>query len=758
MKPLCLTMEAFGPYAQKEVIDFRLLGDKNFFLITGPTGSGKTSILDAMTFALYGSASGDLRANKSLRSDYATPDTKTSVTFLFTNKNKTYEITRTPEQELKKQKGEGTKKFPAGASLVEILPNGERNILASGITDTTKAIENLLGFEAVQFRQLVILPQGEFRRFLMAKSSDRQQILETLFKTEQYRKLEEFFDARAKVLKEEYNEASRKYTAYLEAAGVEKLEDLQKSLADAEASYASQEQQLTTAKTDLDAKSKLLHNGETVLAAFNQLDKLALKEKELETQKPAISALKEEIQKAEAALALKIPYEAAAQGLKQVKTSKAYVEEEEKNLKLAQEKVASATSVLTSAGPGEDLTALIISLKEQAAHLTATSTETTRLAEKLKSGVPCPVCGSLEHPHPATLTAEESAALNKKLKDIENKAEALNKERAALDKAQKEAQLVQGRLSAAVTALKTAEEAAKEYVEAFKAAFQSSIFKDQSIFLDYLKRAKEKSSWQEKISSYEKTVASLEGEKVTLSKQIEGKDKPDLAPLKEAESLARQKLEETAAAWGALQEKVNREKELAASLVTTQERLDKLDKTYRPIGLLASLAKGDNQYKLSFSAYVLQAILDDVLTTANLRLNKISQGRYALFRSKGIDDGRRAQGLSLEVLDAFTGQSRSVSTLSGGESFFTSLSLALGLSDVLESYAGGLHLDTILVDEGFGSLDPDTLDAAITTLMELQAGGRLVGIISHVADLEERIPTKLEIIPGQHGSTTKFIV
>ena len=103
MKPLCLTMEAFGPYAQKEVIDFRKLGDKSFFLITGPTGSGKTSILDALTFALYGSASGDLRNNRSLRSDYATPETKTMVTLLFANKDKTYEISRTPEQELKKQ-------------------------------------------------------------------------------------------------------------------------------------------------------------------------------------------------------------------------------------------------------------------------------------------------------------------------------------------------------------------------------------------------------------------------------------------------------------------------------------------------------------------------------------------------------------------------------------------------------------------------------------------------------------------------------
>lgn len=127
-------------------------------------------------------------------------------------------------------------------------------------------------------------------------------------------------------------------------------------------------------------------------------------------------------------------------------------------------------------------------------------------------------------------------------------------------------------------------------------------------------------------------------------------------------------------------------------------------------------------------------------------------------RSEKILDARKEQGLNLAVLDAFTGQERSVATLSGGEIFFTSLSLALGLSDVLESYAGGLHLDTILVDEGFGSLDPETLDAAINTLLALQEGGRLVGIISHVAELKERIPAQLEIIPTQQGSRTHFKV
>ena len=159
-----------------------------------------------------------------------------------------------------------------------------------------------------------------------------------------------------------------------------------------------------------------------------------------------------------------------------------------------------------------------------------------------------------------------------------------------------------------------------------------------------------------------------------------------------------------------------------------------------------------------YKRQVLQAVLDDVLQTANLRLGKISQGRYSLYRSQDIVDARKEQGLGLEIMDAFTGQARAVTTLSGGEIFFTSISLALGLSDVLESYAGGLHLDTILVDEGFGSLDPETLDSAISALLELQKGGRLVGIISHVAELKEKIDRQIVVKKDQTGQSQATII
>jgi exonuclease SbcC len=154
---------------------------------------------------------------------------------------------------------------------------------------------------------------------------------------------------------------------------------------------------------------------------------------------------------------------------------------------------------------------------------------------------------------------------------------------------------------------------------------------------------------------------------------------------------------------------------------------------------------------------MLAAYLDDVLVVASERLAQMTDGRYTLSRAQG-GDRRRALGLDLEVVDSFTGRPRHVSTLSGGETFQASLALALGLADVVQAYEGGMKLDTVFVDEGFGSLDPDNLAAALATLMGLQIGGRLVGIISHVGELRDQIDARLEVTGTRVGSTAAFRV
>jgi len=173
---------------------------------------------------------------------------------------------------------------------------------------------------------------------------------------------------------------------------------------------------------------------------------------------------------------------------------------------------------------------------------------------------------------------------------------------------------------------------------------------------------------------------------------------------------------------------------------------------------LEQVAKGNlpGTENLSLQRYVLAGFLDDVTAAATYRLRKMSKGRYQLQRSLTTQNKRATAGLDLDVLDDFTGESRSVNTLSGGEMFLASLSLALGLSDVVQSYAGGVHLDSLFIDEGFGSLDSATLDDAIETLMELNQGGRMVGVISHVNELKERIDKKIEVKHTANGSTVVF--
>lgn len=757
MRPLALTMTAFGPYAGQEQIDFTKLGDKRFFLITGPTGSGKTTILDAITFALYGTASGDLRDNRSLRSDYATPETKTEVRFMFTNLGKTYEITRTPEQVLKKQRGEGTRTVPVGASLVEITDSGERNVLATSNSTATRAIEGLLGFQARQFRQLMVLPQGEFRRFLVADSKERKQILETLFKTEQYSYIEEALDARAKALRKQYDETKSRYqlqreSVVAENAGdlKEQLEEQKKILKEREGQEKQARQQAQKAVAEYEAARQIALN-------LDKWEACMVRQQKLQAEGPEIQQLEEKLKVLEEAQKLHPVYKNTLDAKKRNDNAQMQLEAAQAAYGKAQKNYE--TQLQSAADANTDaLQQQADKLREDMVRMATASAETVRLARELEAGQPCPVCGSLDHPHPATQTKEQQDKLEQETKKVEKQLDAIKKQQKQLEKARGALDRAKGSLEAAKTNRTGTQKEFEDEKTVYAQALEASPFPDQQAFLGAHKALSLKTGWQNQVRQYNDQVSRLEGEMKVLAEQIQGKERPDLEPLAQAQKQAQDTARVLASETGALKESLERGKRVLASLEKLEKELDQLNQAYGPIGLLADTAKGNNDRKLTFSSFVLQAVLDDVLQTANLRLNKISQGRYSLYRSEDIVDARKEQGLGLEIMDAFTGQMRAVTTLSGGEIFFTSLSLALGLSDVLESYAGGLHLDTILVDEGFGSLDPETLDAAISSLLELQQGGRLVGIISHVAELKERISAQLEIIPTQQGSTTKFRV
>lgn len=774
MKPLQLTMRAFGAYADEQTIDFTLLGDKNFFLIHGPTGSGKTTILDAISFALYGSASGDLRESKSLRSDYAPAEQKTEVEFTFKSGEHIYQVLRAPEQELKKQRGEGTRKVPAAAALFKLLSDGSKDPLAAKSDEVTKKITEIIGFKAEQFRQIVLLPQGEFRRFLIAESKDRKAILETIFKTELYRRIETLLAERSSTIDNNYQTLKQQRQFILDSTECADSEQLDASIQlllqrqkEETAALQTAAARLTAAKLQLQ-QAQQLHNAFTEAAAA-QAALLTLTE-----QRSAVAAIKTEAAQAEKAALLEEIYNstlrahkhnqecqtAAQNALQATLNTKNDLQELHQQLS-EQLRQLDGQAVTTAADLNKALELLnqrILQLHSEAAKLSGVTAELERLAAALADNEPCPVCGSLQHPHPATVSAAQRADLQRQTQIISNQTRALQQ----LQQQYQQTQLQLAGCEATQKSTQTAAEAAMQEFSAlrqhFKERLEASDFDSQAAFLAAMRTEARRQQLQQTIAAYEQNLAAATDRLQRAQNAIDGKTAPELTACQDteqqADALYRQLTAQTAVTA----------KELT-DLQTAQLRLQELEKqmgalqeAYQTAASLAETARGNNPSRLTFSAFVLQAILDDVLQAANLRLTSMSRGRYSLSRTGDVLDARRENGLNIEVTDSFTGVARPVKTLSGGELFLASLSLALGLSDVVQAYAGCIRLDTILVDEGFGTLDSEALDMAIRTLTDLQKGGRLVGIISHVSELRERITARLEVIPGQRGSKAVFHV
>lgn len=186
------------------------------------------------------------------------------------------------------------------------------------------------------------------------------------------------------------------------------------------------------------------------------------------------------------------------------------------------------------------------------------------------------------------------------------------------------------------------------------------------------------------------------------------------------------------------------------------KEIEKEEKAYGKIAQLSQVLNGKNAQNLSFERYVLGAYFEQIIDAANLRLQKMTQKRFELQRKLEIGDRRKSQGLDLAVFDSYTGKLRDVSTLSGGESFKAALAMALGLADVVQASSGGIQMDTIFIDEGFGSLDAEALETAIECLYDLQNEGRIVGMISHIEELKRHMPIRLEVIQNVDGSHARF--
>lgn len=774
MKPLQLTMRAFGAYAGEQIIDFTLLGDKNFFLIHGPTGSGKTTILDAISFALYGSASGDLRESKNLRSDYAPTEQKTEVEFTFKSGEYIYQVLRSPEQELKKQRGEGTRKVPAAAALFKILTDGSKEPLAAKSDEVTRKITELIGFKAEQFRQIVLLPQGEFRRFLIAESKDRKAILETIFKTELYRRIEALLAERSTAIDNDYKALKQQQQFILNSTECENNDQL---LADIQIFLQRQKEEtaaLQTASAQLAAAKLQLQQAQELHNAFAEATAARTAFLTLTEQRSAVETAKTEAAQADKAALLEEIYNSTLRAHKHNQeclsaeqsahqaTAAAQAALQKLHQKLSEQlQQLDGQSIKDTANLDKALELLnqrILQLHSEAAKLSGVTSELERLAAALVDNEPCPVCGALQHPHPATITAAQKSELQLKTQTITRQVQSLQ----LLQQSYQQAQLHLAGCEATLKANQAASvNAAKEFSalrEHFKERLDASDFESQTAFLAALRTESTRKQLQQTIAAYEQNLAAATDRLQRAQNAVNGKTEPELSACKAAEQHADALYRQLTAQTAVTAKELSDLQKAQLQLQELEKKMGTLQDAYQTAASLAETARGNNPSRLTFSAFVLQAILDDVLQAANLRLTSMSRGRYSLSRTGDVLDARRENGLNIEVTDSFTGVARPVKTLSGGELFLASLSLALGLSDVVQAYAGGIRLDTILVDEGFGTLDSEALDMAIRTLTDLQKGGRLVGIISHVSELRERISARLEVIPGQRGSTAVFHV
>jgi len=863
VKPLRVIMQAFGPYGGRELLDFTELGERRFFLVCGPTGAGKTTVLDAMAFALYGATSGAERDPRDMRSQHAPRDLLTEVEFEFSIGADAYRIARRPQQERPKKVGAGTTTEAQDATLWA-LDGAEAKPIAHGWSAVTARVTDLLGFRDEQFRQVVMLPQGRFQELLTAKTPDRERILATLFATGFYGSIERALrEAAGDVRKQrEINDVRR--ADRLRDAEVGTREELA-AAAEAAAAAATEARAAVARAADADAAAQAaLDTARRTRALLDAAASAAAELAELEGHVGEIGRARTELAAAERAAALADVVAAAAERRAELVAAQAEAARLDARAATAADawqarhatlvaEEARAPAREAAADAARSLAALVAQTSELAglrkrldvalagaadqrreadaaaqawreasdalARLERlwTSGRAGALSAGLMPGVPCPVCGSAEHPAPAVpvegapddealdaarqsttavLARRDELATTAAAADAtEARAEAELKARldglpagagdeGGAAEALRAAVKIRDALAAEFTEAAAAAQAAETETAVSKAAaaaagehakacaersaeadgrlssrLEEAGFADGSAWHAAAREAAGVLELKTTVESFDAALAGARDRAARAAAAGKGLEAPDVDA---AESAARAAHEELLAA-------TRRDQVAAATAAAVQETIETLralddeaaclDERYGVVGAIADVAngRGRNTLNLRFQSFVLGAFLDRVLEVASARLGVMTEGRYDLQRTEAARRGR-ATGLDLEVADAWTGESRPVSTLSGGETFMAALCLALGLAEVVQEYSGGVRLDTVFIDEGFGSLDEEALELAIDALVTLQEGGRLVGIISHVAELRERVDARLEVSAGKTGSSVRFVL
>ena len=1038
MRPIKLTISAFGPYASKQVIDFEELKGRNIFVISGKTGAGKTTIFDAISYALYGEASGESRETDSLRSHFADDNTETYVELEFELRGERYIVNRVPKQKKKRVRGDGYTEKTADATL--ILPDGKVITKVKNVTD--KIIE-ILGITREQFKQIVMLAQGEFKKLLLADSVEREGIFRKIFNTYDFEKIQaELKDKAAnlsknrtkskhemeinlKNIKGEHDIVIDEYVDF--PLVIEKLKDLlerdnniyktlneegkevdnnlqvknqEKAIIETNNNLIKEKEIITKALEELLSKEDEYKNkSKTIIDGKNAKEVKYIEDKLIETTKKLTKREEDYNLSLKNIDSLKLKQEEANK-LLQIEESKECDREklsvEINNLNKLEEKIIELDSlnnkVMHLKQSAENSKLQIINNKKETEELKKSkeekelqlkdiaTLETKKvelesdikaknktldevrelfkvirsfqntyiehnnkakeykefeveykkvkenyekmddlykkeqagiLASKLQENEPCPVCGSTNHPNKATIKENLKIPTKEELKVAKENLDKLEKEN--LEKinnlttlnSNKTTYLEQvnnhlSMLSATLNIDKTFNSETAKVVKNLGTELKSVIDKLKDELLKVIDKISLKEKIEKelnlitttinerehslikleeceknytteltqnitKIDEYKKEIpenitdlktlnnlievktkelniskeklAKLRLENENLAKKLEGENSTSKEINKSIEELKLEIANNKANFNEAIKEQgfdniqtyedaklqismveslekevenynselkltkakqediINKTKDIVFMDITTIDEeirsiqnnkkelesklrelhaiivgnktilknvenlnieFKEIEEEYKVLGELADLANGKKAPYISFERYILASYFEDIIEAANIRLEKMTGDRFSLIRKTSKSKGAGQKGLELEIYDNYTDSSRDVSSLSGGESFKASLSLALGLSDIVQSNAGGVSLDTMFVDEGFGTLDPQSLDNAIDSLLELQRGGRLVGIISHVEELKERIDAKLEVTSTSKGSKVEF--
>lgn len=920
MRPLKLSISAFGPYARRVELDLEKLGRGGLYLICGDTGAGKTTIFDAITFALYGEPSGQNREASMLRSKYADDDTPTEVELIFESGEKMYTVRRSPKYERKKRRGEGYTVEPAS---VELHLSDGRVITKTDEADS--AIREIIGVDRKQFSQISMIAQGDFLRLLLAETKERQVIFRDIFKTGYYQRLQAELLSETQKLErsraefkagvrqyiggiscdEEHPSAPEIKKAKLDELPLERTlellgglisedektsQKLHSDIAEVNLSIEKLTQRISIAKerlgtADMLAKAKadlsslapkaeeFKASYERIAAEFPNEDKklsegiLAVKAElgvhdELANVMRDIKLLEEDIKKHGAELEkLQIEVSESEKLHKTCTDERRSIEnageDRERLLALGRqlgEELSRIEKLGTSARDLEKLSQNLNAKQDEylAAYklfeeLTASANAIRKaffdeqagiMADSLEEGAPCPVCGSTEHPKKAHKSAH--APSEEEVRSAEQKAAAQLKVANTLSS---EAAKLRGEFEESSRAVNKALEeflgdvpkdgvlpALRELYAAKKREQQAiaqnisdtdkkiarrseldtlleRILKEQETqkqsladaqnLLSTLKAKLESANVrrediQKRLthpdrSTAERVLSELETNRRNLSERRDAAQKEYFDTRERVTGLTEQISSLEKLLMGAEEVDISaleqecdglkerrdalsvEEKKVALRLSANESARDnimkkagetaELDARWQWLNDLSSTANGDlsGREKIKLETYIQMTFFDRIINRANVHLMRMSGGKYDLKRRETAPDLRSQSGLELDVIDHYNGTERSVKSLSGGESFIASLSLALGLSEEVQMSAGGIRLDTMFVDEGFGSLDDDTLDQAMRALSSLADGNRLVGIISHVGELKNRIDRQIIVKKEKTGGSTAVI-